>query len=474
MPTAPPITLEAWVYFGSDQGGGDYDYVLQIANFNNDIFAISREASTNKLYTVKNNVLIAGPTVTSTTWHHIVYVFRSSSPYIKMYVDGVDQTGVITQPGSAISPGAAMCEIGRYNGNMHFLNSGSKIDEVAIYNTELLSDRVLAHYNAASNSICRSASALTNNFWTNIFGTFTNGTGVLNLYMNGKNECSYTKAMTMNGGSTSLTTGALADGTKAWSGAMGELRAYSSADSTTVSTNFSATSAKYDQYIPVTNLKLWFRADALGGVSNGTTIGFWPDLSGNNNHAYNSTSSRWPTYTTNVINGQPALNYNAGNNCLVTATGDALTDWSVFIVYKDDGVAQAYERILDKSYTTGFWMGRDNGTANSFGGGVKETGAPYGIYGTSFTDGTAHIYENFRDVSVHYIYKNGTQVATNSPGSTATDTSVYGIGCWGTDSGSQAFGGYIAEVIVYSTYLTTADRQRVERYLGTKYGITVP
>jgi hypothetical protein len=40
--------------------------------------------------------------------------------------------------------------------------------------------------------------------------------------------------------------------------------------------------------------------------------------------------------------------------------------------------------------------------------------------------------------------------------------------------GAQIWSGNLAELIVYDAPLTSQDRQAVERYLGARYGITVP
>ena len=45
-------------------------------------------------------------------------------------------------------------------------------------------------------------------------------------------------------------------------------------------------------------------------------------------------------------------------------------------------------------------------------------------------------------------------------------------GAYGATS-SQDFGGEIAEIIAYNSNLSDADRETVEAYLATKWGITL-
>jgi hypothetical protein len=72
------------------------------------------------------------------------------------------------------------------------------------------------------------------------------------------------------------------------------------------------------------------------------------------------------------------------------------------------------------------------------------------------------------------VYQNGTSVApSGSPGAQSTK-----FGAIGGPSGSGAFGGiftgYVAEVILYDRQLSANERVLVTRYLGARYGITVP
>lgn len=69
------------------------------------------------------------------------------------------------------------------------------------------------------------------------------------------------------------------------------------------------------------------------------------------------------------------------------------------------------------------------------------------------------------------LRKNGTgEVSMSSSGSFAI--TKYGISAK-TDGSSLAGAFQFAEILVYSTALSTGDREAVENYLGAKYGITI-
>lgn len=59
-----------------------------------------------------------------------------------------------------------------------------------------------------------------------------------------------------------------------------------------------------------TNLLLWLKADAITGVADGAAVASWPDLSGHNYHATNSTAIERPTFIVNGTNSLPVVRFN--------------------------------------------------------------------------------------------------------------------------------------------------------------------
>ncbi len=154
-----------------------------------------------------------------------------------------------------------------------------------------------------------------------------------------------------------------------------------------------------------------------------------------------------------------AVSFN-GAQKITTPVNDTLGDFTVEVWFKDDGDNRAYERLVDKNYTSGFWLGRNNATPNSWGGGVREGSVPYGIYVT-LADGGWHQIVSVRSGNVHYIYGDGGRVVRSSTVSNvAINNAVMNIGSWtdsvvGTDA--QRFTGMIDEVSVYNRALSASE-----------------
>lgn len=161
-----------------------------------------------------------------------------------------------------------------------------------------------------------------------------------------------------------------------------------------------------------------------------------------------------------IYNGQNFL----GDDRVGTTINNALTDFTVEVWYKDNGVSDngGYERLADKSYTGCFWFGRNSTAANSWGGGVRQGSAPYGIFVT-LTDGQWHQVTSLRSGSMHYVYGDGGSVsASENVGNTACDNTNFAIGGYGDGTANQRFGGVIDEVRLSST-------ARSQKWLAASY-----
>jgi hypothetical protein len=121
---------------------------------------------------------------------------------------------------------------------------------------------------------------------------------------------------------------------------------------------------------------------------------------------------------------------------------------------KSAGIGVGFDRIVDKNYPTGFWLGRNNTTANSWGGGVEEALGPYGIYVT-LPDGVWHQICSIRSGTTHTIVGDGGLVSTsNIVSSAAIDTTALEMGATG---GLGEFGGAIDDVRIYNRALSTQE-----------------
>ena len=221
--------------------------------------------------------------------------------------------------------------------------------------------------------------------------------------------------------------------------------------------------------VDVANLLLWYAADREVSYTNGQAVSTMTNLTeiGSNATAFGT----GPTYTTNILNSLPIYRFN--NNPCRTTGSYSFTNFTFFVVFRNTSGADSYERLVDQDYINGFWFGRKDSNANTFGGGVKETSDPYGVFVTA-TDGQWNIIANQRDNTTHNVWNNGdfASKASNSVVSTATSTNVVGIGGWFNNSTQQATNIDIAEIVFYRSALDSTGRNIIEGYLAWKWGLT--
>ena len=103
------------------------------------------------------------------------------------------------------------------------------------------------------------------------------------------------------------------------------------------------------------NLALWLKADALG-LADGASVATWTKSSDNGSDAFQGDFARQPIFTTNVLNGQPVVRFDGGDDFLDTtgvipATG--ADPRSIFAVVNGAGnTSIAYRHIAHYGSTT--------------------------------------------------------------------------------------------------------------------------
>src|SRR6185295_11261331 len=133
-----PLTLEAWVKRNSVN--------------RNDIIIHKGTGAYQMLFTTGNRLALAkantativqsNRTVTDTAWHHVVAT--KNGAVSKLYIDGVDVTGTITNQ-TLVNATSSTLRLGTDSGTW----MSGVLDEVAIYNKVLTPQRISAHYAAA-------------------------------------------------------------------------------------------------------------------------------------------------------------------------------------------------------------------------------------------------------------------------------------------------------------------------------------
>lgn len=203
---------------------------------------------------------------------------------------------------------------------------------------------------------------------------------------------------------------------------------------------------------PVSGMAAWLKADALA-LSDGDPVSSWTDSSGNSNHLVEVNPSFNPTYKTGIVNSLPVVRYASGVKWLVLTTR-LTTVRTAFIVMKHSTGSDA---------AIGFFFADDT------------------VYDWHAGSGTALLDPTFAHVNIRTGsgYVNGvltTVTSMTKPTSftlfsfvTAGDVIVgnvsrdrFGVNTWEGD---------IAEIILYTSALSSGDRVTTEDYLIAKYGL---
>ncbi len=246
-----------------------------------------------------------------------------------------------------------------------------------------------------------------------------------------------------------------------------------------------------------TNIALWLRADLevfsdAGSTAavDGNDVGQWNDQS---SPADNGSESNLfgggiiePTYETNEINFNPVLRFtdpgSSNASYIETSTNTVSGDMTMISVFKtgqNDGNANNFvtsPALIGASETTGtldYGLGMENGTiwvnANTTTTFDAETS-------NTFNDSEPHFATATRTQSsgAITIFVDGNSETTGTGSTSAlSDPTSFGIGNHSDGDEDAQFAGDIAETIVFSSVLTSDERNRVESYLSLKYGITM-
>jgi hypothetical protein len=167
-----------------------------------------------------------------------------------------------------------------------------------------------------------------------------------------------------------------------------------------------------------------------------------------------------------------SLSFDGVDDVVNTSYSPQLNDFTIIAWFRSTGGTLNYNRIVDKDYVAGMWLGRQNNIANSWGGGVLETSSPFGRYIT-LTDNQWHMIVSRRQGTTHTIYGDGiTNSVSGTVSSTALSTARFSFGNWYNANNTQRLTGNIAQVSIYNRALTAAEIQQNYNALKSRFGLT--
>lgn len=226
-------------------------------------------------------------------------------------------------------------------------------------------------------------------------------------------------------------------------------------------------------------LMTWFKADAVGGLTNGASVSVWPDASGNGDHATQSTVSRMPKFVADAMNGLPVLRFNSTNQTYLAFPRSVSGDFTIECVFQSaqgSGAGTLYYQ------GAGLVNGEVANSVNDFGtclfanGTIcAGTGSPDVAVNSNagFNDGQPHIFTftRKRNTGTLNLYVDGALKSTTT-GGTQLLTSPGQLVLGAQQTLINYLNGDIAEVKIYNAALSDADRVADETSLQCKYGLS--
>lgn len=224
----------------------------------------------------------------------------------------------------------------------------------------------------------------------------------------------------------------------------------------------------------------WFKADALN-LANGSSITTWPDSTGHGFNATQGTVSHQPQFITGSMNGLPVVRFTSANSDTLRFTRPVQDSFTIFCVFRSTQGLNSGNQFYQGA---GLVNGEVAGAVNDFGtclfadGHVcAGTGNPDVAINSAggFNDGNPHLmtFRRSRSSGQVDLFMDGKFVGT-TVGSTNLLTSPAQLALGSIQTGINFLTGDMAEVQIFNSALSDADRARTEGALFQKWGFSLP
>ena len=226
----------------------------------------------------------------------------------------------------------------------------------------------------------------------------------------------------------------------------------------------------------VTGASVWLKANTgTSTTTDGSTIATWNDQSGNSRtHTQPNGTVYQPLYKENVFNYNPAVYFDGLDGMQAAAFASGSDAVHVF----------AMSKVKDNGWRSIYGFGRDATHVQWYNGGLANkpsvwlSGNNYPSTALGLNYGvTSYILP--KDGSQKTVHWNGTSGNITGINNYTFNSTLMGVGTDLNNFGnfSENFYGEIAEVIIYKNTsggtMNTTDIQKIQSYLGIKYGVTL-
>lgn len=200
-------------------------------------------------------------------------------------------------------------------------------------------------------------------------------------------------------------------------------------------------------------LVLWLQSDALNGLADGASVANWPDRSGAGNHATQAVASRQPTYRDAIVNGLPAVSFDAADDGMASPV-DPGAPVTIVVVYASRAAATG--KALNGGYR--FFMGPYVGRYRNYTGQYAT--------GPSITAGRWLAQTMRQSPSLAELFVDGALQASTTKTADPAPLMLAREGLYGA-----ILDGWIAEVIVYDRALDDAELADVHAWVRGRYAL---
>ena len=213
----------------------------------------------------------------------------------------------------------------------------------------------------------------------------------------------------------------------------------------------------------------WYKASQITGLSDGDPVSQWDDESANADHAVQATGANQPIYKTGILNGHPVVRFDGSNDYLTLSNIlDATSSVGHFFavaIHNGTGIANILSNRVDGSNSGGWLLGyQDQATPRYGHNGV-------GTVTYSATDQFNIIEAQRNGTTSSVIGVNGSLGSSSALNYTVAGSSATKLGVLDTN-GTRALNGDIAEIVIYDSLLSSADRLALIQHFKAKYGIS--
>ena len=222
----------------------------------------------------------------------------------------------------------------------------------------------------------------------------------------------------------------------------------------------------------------WFKADAITGLGNGAAVASWSDSSGNGFIATQSNPTQQPAYVINAMNGLPVVRFNSAGNNTLGFNRPIQDDFTMLCVFRSTQGLNSGNLYYQGA---GLVNGEVSGVANDFGTCLFANGQICAGTGNpdlainspaGFNDGNPHLmtFKRFKLSGEIDLYVDSNFTGTTN-GSTNSLTAPARLNLAAQQTGGNYLNGDIAEVKIFNTALSDANRVIEENSLKCKYGM---